>query len=257
MHPVPATLPCLIIADDDRPSAESLARILAPHGYEIRLAHSAEQARRVASEVMPQLLISDIYMPGNHELELLQWEEIRSGRLPVILMTAQPGLETAIGAVRGPVVDYLIKPVDPAYLLMCVQNALAGQAARARAASTAAEVGRLAQALASQLGPPQADAGQAAEPPPVPVPGMDPRLAALSGAEFESLSRRERQVAAEFVQRGSLPAASRVLGISPNTARGHLASIFRKLGLRSQVELLAKLATGTAAPASRSRAASE
>lgn len=227
------TPPRVLVADDDPSSAEAIRRVLEAQGYEVLIAASAADARARAEAAEPDLLIADIYMPGNEALQLLEWAPVRSGSVPAILMTGNPGVETAVRALRFAALDYLEKPVDPAYLLMRVQDALAERKRRTESAAASAEMARLAQVLTGHSAP-------TAWPDPAPA-ATRPESPAAMAQLLDALSAREREVATAFVEHRSLSAVSRALCISPNTVRGHLASIFRKLGVRSQVELVAKL----------------
>lgn len=226
----------ILIADDDQAAAMSISRVLQHRNYAVDVAHSGAALRELeASRSDADLLIADIYMPGNVDLELLQWEPVRSGRLPLILVTGQPTLATAVRALRMSVVDYVAKPIDPPYLLMRVAEALQRRRAEREAAAATGEIARLLGVLSGRFGPASDQAHAAAD------PGPERCLDGLPQAQRDALSGRERQVVIALTRHGSLAAVSRVLSISPHTVRGHLASIFRKLQVNSQVELIAKL----------------
>lgn len=230
------TRACIIVADDDRAAAQALSRVLSHSNYEVLTAYSADGVREFGQQRSPDLLIADIHMPGNAKLELLQWEPVRKGHLPLMLVTGQPSVSTAVDALRMSAVDYVTKPIDPAYLLKRVEETLQRHRAEREAAAATAEIGRLLNVLHGRFEEPA--------PAQAPEPGADDETRYLSRLPPEQralLSGREREVVVALAQHGSVASVSRTLHISPYTVRGHLASVFRKLGVRSQVELITKL----------------
>jgi len=230
----------LLVADDDRSAAEAIGRVLEHHGYQVQVVTDGAEARTSHDREVADLLIADIYMPGNVDLELLAWEPVRTARLPLILMTGQPTLATAIKALRVSVVDYVTKPVDPDYLVERVAAGLRRRRAEREAAVATAEIGRLLKVLHGRFDVDAELPGETAS------MDIERRIARLPVEQRDALSGREREVIIELIRRGSLAAVSRSLNISPHTVRGHLASVFRKLEVASQVELVARLMGGDA-----------
>src|SRR3981081_3679076 len=72
----------------------------------------------------PQVLVSDIRMPGASGLELLQTLKERVPNLPVIIMTAYSDLESAVAAFQGGAFEYLPKPFDVDHAVELVRRAL-------------------------------------------------------------------------------------------------------------------------------------
>jgi DNA-binding NtrC family response regulator len=115
----------VLVVDDDRGIRETVALALASAGHDVTRADSVAAARHVLSSQPPDLVVCDIYMPGESGLDLLA--ELQ--RLPspprVILMTARGTVETATLAGRVGAFDYLAKPFDVALLNERVRAALA------------------------------------------------------------------------------------------------------------------------------------
>jgi CheY-like chemotaxis protein len=63
----------VLVVDDERAIADSLARILLSYGYESRAVYSGRDAMCGAAEFRPQVLITDIVMPGMNGVELAEW----------------------------------------------------------------------------------------------------------------------------------------------------------------------------------------
>ncbi|MGR3293032.1 MAG: response regulator [Candidatus Scalindua sp.] len=111
----------LLIADDEETFLKSTADLLRREGYECDCASDANGVLKMLKSSMYDLLITDINMPGNHELELLkELPEIAEG-MPVILMTGNPSLNSAIESIKLTVVAYMVKPLELDELLAQVK----------------------------------------------------------------------------------------------------------------------------------------
>lgn len=107
----------ILLADDDEMFRDGLARLLRRHGYDCLVAGDAEAALVLLRQQKVEAMISDIHMPGNAGLELIQSVPQISRGLPIILLTGQPGLDTATQSVRLAVAAYLVKPPEITELL--------------------------------------------------------------------------------------------------------------------------------------------
>ncbi len=119
----------ILLADDEPTFLNATADFLRDEGYECDTAPDAPAAIEKLGQSQYDLLISDIKMPGNPKLELInQVQEIARG-MPVILVTGYPSVESATSSVELPVAAYLLKPLDFDELLSkvetCVQRAQA------------------------------------------------------------------------------------------------------------------------------------
>ena len=114
----------VLIIDDDRDLLRLLTMRLQAWGLRVATAASAEEGlARIAVEP-PQLVLSDIRLPGKDGLAL--FEEIRATRpaLPVILLTAHGTIPDAVQAMSRGVFSYLTKPFDSKVLFEKIQQAL-------------------------------------------------------------------------------------------------------------------------------------
>jgi Response regulator containing CheY-like receiver, AAA-type ATPase, and DNA-binding domains len=73
---------------------------------------------------MPQVVVSDIHMPGGSGLDLLQQLKARFPKLPVIIMTAYSDLESAVAAFQGGAFEYLPKPFDVDHAIELIRRAV-------------------------------------------------------------------------------------------------------------------------------------
>jgi two-component system nitrogen regulation response regulator GlnG len=85
---------------------------------------SADEAVQALTQGTPQMVISDIRMPGSSGLDLLQNLRIKHPNLPVIIMTAYSDLESAVTAFQGGAFEYLPKPFDVNHAVELIRRAL-------------------------------------------------------------------------------------------------------------------------------------
>jgi ActR/RegA family two-component response regulator len=104
--------PRILIADDEESFLRSLAVLLERQGYACDCAADGFEAIRCLENETYDLFISDIRMPGNQNLDLVQKLPARNEGLMVILVTGYPTVPTAIQAVQLPILAYLVKPLD-------------------------------------------------------------------------------------------------------------------------------------------------
>lgn len=118
--------PLILIADDNRDIREFLEQaVLIPAGYRVRAVGDGLSAVALTRELLPDLVITDLQMPGMQGLDVIR--RIRHDRNgpPVILMTSEGSEQVAIEALRAGAVDYLAKPFEAEQLLAAVGRALA------------------------------------------------------------------------------------------------------------------------------------
>jgi len=100
------------IVDDDQSIRWVLEKALARENFPTRSFSNVREALAALERESPQVLVSDIRMPGASGLELLQAVRERLPELPVIIMTAYSDLDSAVAAFQGGAFEYLAKPFD-------------------------------------------------------------------------------------------------------------------------------------------------
>src|ERR1700739_1330753 len=100
------------IVDDDQSIRWVLEKALARENFATRSFANVREAAGALEHDSPQVLVSDIRMPGGSGLELLQTVRDRVPGLPVIIMTAFSDLDSAVAAFQGGAFEYLPKPFD-------------------------------------------------------------------------------------------------------------------------------------------------
>lgn len=307
----------ILLADDERVFLRSTATLLRQEGYECDCAPDGSAALELLRAGGYDLVITDLKMPGNLDLEVLQEAARHAVEVPVIVVTAYPSVGTALAALRLPVIDYLVKPFDFNQLLAAVRQGIAlayssravqqlqqrlqdwqqdtqnlqqalhtnqRNAAPAMEAFFSLAVSNLIECvsklrpLADVLAPEPLQANATQESSPARTeertspPGGDSmrdfgkwkntllKISAIlqeSGAPLNTavpscwteafgedslLSSKEQLILHRVLAGQRVSAIARALSLSHHTVRNHLKSIFRKLNVHSQNELIAAFA---------------
>ncbi|HEX6296378.1 MAG TPA: nitrogen regulation protein NR(I) [Burkholderiales bacterium] len=112
------------IVDDDRSIRWVIEKALSREGIEFNSFASAQDALDALGASTPEVLVSDIRMPGRSGLELLQAVKQRHPAVPVIVMTAYSDLDSAVAAFQGGAYEYLPKPFDIDQAVGLIRRAL-------------------------------------------------------------------------------------------------------------------------------------
>ena len=115
--------PRALIIDDETAILDTLRILLKREGFEVTTASSGKKGLEELSESAPDFVLTDIRMPGVTGLEILQAAQELDQNLPVILMTAQASLSTAIQAVNEGAFHYIQKPFANDELLVICRRA--------------------------------------------------------------------------------------------------------------------------------------
>lgn len=124
------TPPRILVVDDEHSIADSTAEILASSGFDVRCCYSGDEALAIAREFVPNVLLSDVLMPGLNGFDLaLQLKKLYpdcklllfSGQAATAIM-AQNFIEKF--SVQGYRFELLPKPLHPTVLLAKVEESL-------------------------------------------------------------------------------------------------------------------------------------
>jgi two-component system, NtrC family, response regulator AtoC len=115
----------ILIVDDDERLREALAILVRNLGHEALQAGDVAEAERVLDAREPDLVISDLRMPGGSGLDLLDAIRDAHDDVPVIMLTAYGTVETAVQAMHKGAFDYLLKPFDADEVELRIERALA------------------------------------------------------------------------------------------------------------------------------------
>jgi len=137
----------VLLIDDDPAILSSLGEALEDLGVKVQTAADAEAALGLLGTNPPDLVLSDIRMPGMDGLELLELLRTRVPSTDVVLMTAYDDMQTVVRAMREGAFDFLVKPIRLAELEDVLRRAQADRIGRERARRSAQD-----QARSYQLG---------------------------------------------------------------------------------------------------------
>lgn len=197
----------LLVVDDEPNLLRAVAVCLRAEGYEVTTARSGAEALMRVAEAVPDLIVSDIRMPGmdGYQLARQMRASSRTALVPIIFLTAKDETSDRIEGFRSGVDAYLVKPFEPDELLAVIKSILS------RVERTHAEIARLV---------------GAEHPPHEPFLIHDEDLTEaeerVAGAVARGLSNKE--IAAEF-------------GISVRTVENHISHILAKKGFSNRVEI--------------------
>jgi DNA-binding NarL/FixJ family response regulator len=196
----------LLVVDDDPGLLRAVAETLRAEGYEVTTARRGSEALVRIAESLPDLIVSDIRMPGMDGYELVRnlRASARTKLIPIVFLTAKDETSDRVAGFRSGVDAYLTKPFEPDELVAVVANILK------RVESMQSEIARL-------FG--RADKSE------------------LELARDEDLTDAEWRVA-EAVARGlSNKEIASEFNLSLRTIEGHISRILDKKNFSNRVEI--------------------
>src|ERR1700682_5274812 len=122
----PANMPAnnnVYIVDDDEAAGEYLATLLASAGFGTKRFSSGHQFLHEAPSLEPGCLISDVRMPEMDGIALLNQLKAMKLSFPVVLITGQGDIRTAVQAITSGAVDFIEKSSDDETILAAVRRA--------------------------------------------------------------------------------------------------------------------------------------
>ena len=133
----------ILIVDDEANARTALAELLREEGYVVETAADGFKALPKLEELEPDVVVTDLKMPGLTGLELMEKARARDPECVVIVMTAFAAVGSAVQAMKQGAADYLTKPVNLEELLLVLTRELERKRLRA-------EAGRLRARLAER-----------------------------------------------------------------------------------------------------------
>lgn len=199
----------LLVVDDEAILLKAVAATLRAEDYEVTTARSGADALVSINQTMPDLIISDIRMPGidGYELARILRSNARTTLVPIIFLTAKGDRKDRIDGFRSGVDAYLTKPFDADELLAVISGILS------RMERTGAEIARLMSSIKGEE---------------------------IGDAEFEfdeDFTEAETRVARLVADGLSNKEVASELNLSVRTVEGHISNILSKKGWTSRVEI--------------------
>ncbi|MGZ8458001.1 MAG: sigma-54-dependent transcriptional regulator, partial [Gemmatirosa sp.] len=115
--------PSVLVVDDETSILDSVRILLKTEGFTPHVAHGGRAGLEALASLRPDIVVSDVRMPGVDGLQLLAAARAQDPTLPVVLMTAQATLQSAIQAVNDGAFYYLQKPFRNDELVAIVRRA--------------------------------------------------------------------------------------------------------------------------------------
>ncbi len=110
MTPGADALPSMMIVDDDVDLCHALSRAFTRRGFDVQVAHNAEQALAMAQDEPPENALVDLSMPGESGLTLIpKLKELDDG-MQIVVLTGYASIATAVDAIKLGALHYLAKP---------------------------------------------------------------------------------------------------------------------------------------------------
>lgn len=185
----------ILVIDDEPNLRNTLSTILQRGGYLTTLAGDGKEALERLQDRDFDLAFLDLKLPDTSGLDLLPRIHALSPDLSVLILTAHATLESAMQAVRSGARDYMLKPIDPPYILTRVSEILAEQEEPTRRREIISQVQELMAELRQVDGP-----GASSIAVPVPVTAVDPDRFIQCGIFTADLHTRRLIVDSHMVQ---------------------------------------------------------
>ena len=211
---------CIAIIDDDEGLRRALAAFLGRPDREVKAFADGGAFLSVSGSLKVDVVILDLKMPGLSGLGVL--ERLQPSRLPVIMMSADGDVRSAVTAVKMGALDFIEKPFEPEALEALIETALD------RAPASAGRSGDDGAVSAARNTPGEMR------------PGEDKLLGLLTP--------REREVALALNEGCTNKEIARKLDCSPRTVEVHRARVFRKLRVSNVAGLVRLFAAAGDAP---------
>jgi DNA-binding NarL/FixJ family response regulator len=200
----------LLIADDHTLVRQGLGALFAavPDIAVVGEAASGDDVIARADELMPDVILMDIQMPGVHGIEATRRILQRHASIGIIVVTMLEDDSSIFAAMRAGARGYILKGADKADLVKTIRAVAAGEALFGPA------VARRFMHFFSDLHN---------------APGPQPLV-------FPELTDREREILALMAQGESNARIAELLGLSPKTVKNHISSIFNKLQVADRIQ---------------------
>lgn len=218
----------VLVVDDDASVRDVLVAVLSEEQYDVLASECAESALEVVRDLAPEIVISDMKMPGRDGLWLLDSLQREHPHIGVVMLTGFGDMETAVECLRRGAADYVLKPPRVLDLVRSIERAVARRQAQLDRVRYQNELENRVREKTSELTNALGDVAQAYS------STLSALVAALDAREHETGDHSQRVV------RFTLAIAERMGVRSPEleeVARGALLHDIGKIGIEDSVLL--------------------
>lgn len=121
----------ILVIDDEAAIREVLSASLQDEGFNVATAHDGESGLKIFSEFAPDVVLLDVWMPGNFDgLEVLQKIHQQASHAEVVIMSGHGTIETAVKATKLGAWDFVEKPLSMDKISILISNILSMQEER-------------------------------------------------------------------------------------------------------------------------------
>jgi FixJ family two-component response regulator len=190
----------IFVVDDDQAVRQTLTTVFTAAGHRITCFADGAALLAAARLKTPACIILDVHIPGRSGLDILKELNADDYPAPILIMSGQGDIPTAVDAIRHGALDFIEKPFRGSVVVQKVRDAIEATAHRSDSAER----------TVTDLH----------------FPGREP------------LTRREREVLVCLTSGASNKEVARQLGIGPRTVEYHRARLMEKLGARNVADLV-------------------
>jgi two-component system response regulator RegA len=130
----------VLVVDDDDVFRTRLGKAFQDRGFEVRTAHCASEASRLAQRESPEFAVVDLRMPGASGLDVVRELHATDPATVIVMLTGYGSIATAVEALRAGAVHYLSKPVDIDQILAAFEGKATPNANRSQEVPSLARV---------------------------------------------------------------------------------------------------------------------
>ncbi|MBW2637841.1 MAG: sigma-54-dependent Fis family transcriptional regulator, partial [Deltaproteobacteria bacterium] len=114
----------ILIVDDEESICQSLKGILTDEGYDAYTAKSGEECLAVIDEILPDLILLDIWLPGMDGIETLKGVKAKHPHIQVVMISGHATIESAVISTKLGAFDFIEKPLSLEKVVLVVDHAL-------------------------------------------------------------------------------------------------------------------------------------